>query len=195
MYIKLKDNSFPYINHSEYYMTRYNDIWEFGNKEKQWPLGFLFMTPPEKNQGAYSNKILVTAPMLFDDVLRWEDTTVGKRGEDYENWKEEKASQLLAMIEEIHPGIGKLIENVNTASPLTIRDFYGVKGGALSGFSKDCRNLALSQVPVVTKVRNLFLTGQNINLHGFCGVPLTAIITCEAILGQNYVINKINSIC
>ena len=195
MYIKLKDNSFPYINHSEYYMTRYNDIWEFGNKEKQWPLGFLFMTPPEKNQGAYSNKILVTAPMLFDDVLRWEDTTVGKRGEDYENWKEEKASQLLAMIEEIHPGIGKLIENVNSASPLTIRDFYGVKGGALSGFSKDCRNLALSQVPVVTKVRNLFLTGQNINLHGFCGVPLTAIITCEAILGQNYVINKINSIC
>lgn len=193
LYIKLKDNSFPYINHSEYYMTRYDDIWEFGNREKVWPLGFLMMTPPEKNQGAYSSKILVTAPMLFDDVMRWENTTVGKRGEEYERWKKERADQLLAMIEELHPGINELIEGINTASPLTIRDFYGVKGGAISGYSKDCRNIALSQVPVVTKVRNLFLTGQNINLHGFCGVPLTAINTCEAILGQNYVINRINA--
>ena len=51
----------------------------------------------------------------------------------------------------------------------------------------------LSQVPVVTKVRNLVLTGQNNNLHGFCGVPLTAINTCEAILGTNEIINKINA--
>ena len=61
------------------------------------------------------------------------------------------------------------------------------------GYAKDCKNMALSLVPVVTKISNLLLTGQCINLHGFCGVPLTAINTCEAILGRNYVINKINS--
>ena len=44
----------------------------------------------------------------------------------------------------------------------------------------------------MTKVSNLFLTGQNNNLHGFCGVPLTAIQTCEAILGRNYVLNQLN---
>ena len=81
---------------------------------------------------------------------------------------------------------------MNTASPLTIRDFYGVKEGSISGYSKDCKNIALSQVPVVTKVKNLLLTGQNNNLHGFCGVPLTAINTCETILGNNYIINRIN---
>lgn len=194
LYIKLKENTFPYINHSEYYMARYDDIWECGDSRKPWPLGFLMMTPPEENQGAYSNKILITAPMLFDDVLRWENTTVGKRGEDYEQWKRERADQLLALVEELHPGINQLIEDVNTASPLTIRDFFGTKGGAISGFSRDCRNITLSQVPVVTKVRNLFLTGQNVNLHGFCGVPLTAISTCEAILGQNYIINRINAV-
>ena len=52
--------------------------------------------------------------------------------------------------------------------------------------------MALSQVPVVTKIKNLLLTGQNNNLHGFCGVPLTAITTSEAILGSGYVIEKIN---
>ena len=67
-----------------------------------------------------------------------------------------------------------------------------MKDGSICGFAKNCQNIVLSQVPVVTKVRNLLLTGQNVNLHGFCGVPLTAITTCEAILGRNYIVNKIN---
>lgn len=54
--------------------------------------------------------------------------------------------------------------------------------------------MVASQLPVVTKVDNLLLTGQNNNLPGFCGVPLTAINTVEAILGRNYIVNKINAI-
>ena len=53
--------------------------------------------------------------------------------------------------------------------------------------------MMLSQLPVYTKVRNLLLTGQNINLHGICGVPLTAINTAEAILGTNHIIREINN--
>nr|MBP7471459.1 NAD(P)/FAD-dependent oxidoreductase [Prevotella sp.] len=192
LYIKLKNNSFRYINHSEYYMTKYNDIWHFDKVEYQWPLGFLFMTPPEDNQGEYSTKALVTAPMPFNMVKKWEDTSVGKRGEDYKQWKDKCAASLLKMIDDIHPGFSECIENICTSSPLTIRDFYNTKEGGLSGYSKDCHNMALSQLPVVTKIKNLYLTGQNNNLHGFCGVPLTAINTCEAILGLNYVIDKIN---
>jgi all-trans-retinol 13,14-reductase len=58
---------------------------------------------------------------------------------------------------------------------------------------KDCRNIMLSQIPLYTKVRNLFLTGQNINLHGICGVPLTAINTAEAIMGEKVLVERINS--
>jgi len=191
LYIKMKENSFPYINHSEYYMSRYDDIWNFCRDDRPWPMGFLMMTPPEENQGQWSRKVLVTAPMQFDMVRQWEDTTVGRRGSDYEQWKQERADELLAMVEELHPGFREAIEDINTSSPLTIRDFYGVKEGSICGFSKDCRNITLSQLPVVTKVSNLLLTGQNNNLHGFCGVPLTAIKTCEAILGINSVINKL----
>lgn len=191
LYIKLKKDSFPYINHSEYYMTRYDDIWNFGENDKPWPLGFLFMTSPDANQGPYATKALVTAPMLFDEVRQWEDSTVGRRGKDYEAWKQQKAQRLIELISEIHPEFQGCIEAVNTASPLTIRDFYGVKDGTICGFSKDYHNLALTQVPVVTKVRNLLLTGQNNNLHGFCGVPLTAIQTSEAILGEGFVLRAI----
>ncbi|MDO4979298.1 MAG: NAD(P)/FAD-dependent oxidoreductase [Prevotellaceae bacterium] len=192
LYIKLKENSFPYINYSEYYMTRYDDVWNFSNPEKPWPLGFLFMTPPNHQQGQYATKVLVTAPMPFEMVKKWEHTVVGHRGEDYEEWKKEKTEALLRQIEDIHSGFKDCIADINASSPLTIRDYYHVKEGSICGFSKDCQHIALSQVPVVTKVSNLFLTGQNNNMHGFCGVPLTAINTCEAILGINHVINKIN---
>ena len=69
MYIKLKPETFPYINHSEYYMTKYDEIWHFGQQNKVWPLGFLFMTPPEDQQGTYAEKALVTAPMSYEDVM------------------------------------------------------------------------------------------------------------------------------
>ena len=192
LYVKLKPETFPYINHSEYYMTRYADVWNFSRTDRPWPLGFLMMTPPNSHQGQYATKVLITAPMPFDMVRQWENTTVGHRGAEYEAWKAKCAELLLAQIEEMHPGFQACIEAVNTSSPLTIRDFYGVKDGSICGFAKNCQNIVLSQVPVVTKVRNLLLTGQNVNLHGFCGVPLTAITTCEAILGRNYIVNKIN---
>ena len=191
LYIKMKKDCFPYINHSEYFTRRYDEIWNFCSDGSSWPMGFLLMTPPEENQGPWSDKVLVTAPMQFDMVRRWEDTTVGRRGEDYEQWKQQRTDELLTLVEELHPGFREAVEAVNASSPLTIRDFYGVKEGAICGFSKDCNNITLSQLPVVTKVSNLLLTGQNNNLHGFCGVPLTAINTCEAILGLNKIIEKL----
>ncbi|MDD5910854.1 MAG: NAD(P)/FAD-dependent oxidoreductase, partial [Bacteroidales bacterium] len=126
-------------------------------------------------------------------VKKWENTTVGHRGEEYEKWKEECSETLLDMIEEMFPNIRDCILEINTASPLTIRDYYGVKEGSMCGFSKDWKNITASQVPVVTKVKNLLMTGQNCNGHGFCGVPLTAINTCEVILGRNYVLDRINN--
>ena len=192
LYIKMKECSFPYINHTVYYMNKYDDIWQCGDDKGTWPKGFLLMTPPERNQGKYSRKVLITAPMSFEMVREWEHTYIGKRGTEYEKWKAQKAQTVLSYIDKLYPGFIDCVENVNTSSPLTIRDFYGVKEGALSGYSKDYKNIVLSQVPVVTKVHNLLLTGQNNSLHGFCGVPLTAINTVEAILGRNYIINEIN---
>lgn len=188
--IRLKPDTFRYFNRTVYYMTTYDGMWKFG--EGEWPRGFLFMTPPEISQGEYARKMIVTAPMQWKEVEKWENTSVGHRGEEYEAWKRSCADKLLDCLEKVCPGFRDCIEDINTASPLTIRDFYGVKEGSMCGFSKDCNNILMSQVPVVTKIHNLYLTGQNCNLHGFCGVALTAISTSEAIFGRNYIVNRIN---
>ena len=62
----------------------------------------------------------------------------------------------------------------------------------MCGERKDSNSI-LQFMPVVTRVPNLYLTGQSVFMHGFCGVSLTAIQTCEAILGEGYVIDRINS--
>ena len=95
-------------------------------------------------------------------------------------------------MEAIYPDFRENIEFSFASSPLTIRDFYGNKDGSNYGFQKDSNNLMLSQMSVFTKVKNLFLTGQNVNIHGFCGVSLTAIQTAEALVGHNEIVRKIN---
>ena len=153
----------------------------------------MYMTPPVSGQEVFSRKMILTSPMSFEAVRRWETTRTGHRGADYERWKEQQAARILDRMEWIYPGFRSKIESIHTSSPLTIRDFYGVKEGSMYGYSKDAQQIALSQVPIFTKIRNLLLTGQNVNLHGICGVPLTAVNTAEALLGTNRLIHAINS--
>ena len=194
LYIDLKPNMFPYIDHTCYYIEKYGVMWNQDRTDvEDWPSGFMFMTPPDINQGIYATRLLVHCIMNYDEVRQWENSTVGRRGNDYEIWKAERAAKIIDKLEVLHPNISGMIETVYSASPLTIRDYYHTKEGAIFGYRKDCQNLIFSQLSVRTKVDNLFLTGQNIILHGICGVPLTAIKTAEEILGKNYLITQINN--
>ncbi len=194
LFIDLKPDAFRYIDHTCYYIEDYGSMWEQDKfDENDWPKGFMYMTPPDSNQGEYASRLLVHCIMSFDHVREWTATSVGDRGESYNVWKQNCVDRILDKLENMYPGLRDMIENVYSASPLTIRDYYHTRNGAIFGYRKDCKNLILSQLPVYTKVHNLFLTGQNINLHGICGVPLTAIITSEAILGTNTIVNQINN--
>lgn len=194
LYIDLKPGMFPYIGHTCYYMEDYGSMWNQEDYDgDDWPRSFMYMTPSEPNQGEYAGKLLVHSLMSFDRVRKWESTSVGHRGNDYEQWKEERAGRIISRLERIYPGIRGIIARVYSSSPLTVRDYYHTKEGAIFGYRKDSDNLIYSQLPVRTKVKNLLLTGQNVNLHGMCGVPLTAIYTAEAILGRGSLIKAINN--
>ncbi len=193
LYIDLKPEMFPYIDHTCYYMEEYGHMWEHEHYDNSdWPKGFMYMTPPEAGQGKFASRMLVHCMMSYDQVREWEDTYVGNRGELYLRWKEKHVDMILRKLENIYHGFRDMVAGIYSSSPLTIRDYYNIKEGAMFGYRKDCEDLMLSQLSVRTKVRNLLLTGQNINLHGICGVPLTAIYTSEAILGENYLVKAIN---
>lgn len=193
LFIIFRPGTFPYINHTCYYQEDYGHVWTHGNyDETDWPRGFMYMTPCDAGQGPWATKMIVNCLMPYSAVERWAHTTTGHRGADYEQWKQLRCRQVLDKLEQLYPGFAAKVETFYSSSPLTIRDYYNQPEGSLYGLQKDCRDIAASQIAVVTRVRNLLLTGQNVNLHGICGVPLTAITTAEAIEGPNEIIRRIN---
>lgn len=193
LYLVFKPGSFPYINHTCYMQDDYGQVWRHAEYDPaDWPRGMMYITPPSENQGEWAERMTINCIMSWDQVQQWSDTHVGHRGEAYEAWKKEQAERIINKMERLYPGFRDYVDYYVAASPLTIRDYYGSPEGTLYGYQKDGLDVARTMVAPLTKVRNLLLSGQCVNLHGICGVPLTAINTAECIFGLNTIVNRIN---
>lgn len=198
LYAVLKPDTFPYTNRNYYYFNE-NDVWKTGEyTEETWPYMYaLFEEVPDKQTG-FAEAISIMTYMRFDEVQQWKDThhtTLDEniRNEDYLDFKKQKAEKLLDMVEVKFPGIRSCIDAYYTSTPLSYRDYMGTDDGSMYGIIKDVNEPIKSMISVKTKVPNLFLTGQNINLHGVLGVTECALLTCGAIIGKEYLLNKIKS--
>ena len=65
-------------------------------------------------------------------------------------------------------------------------------GGAMYGIHRSSDNPLQSSLSPHTRIGNLLLTGQDVNFHGMVGTSLTAILTAEAIVGRNIIVEQIN---
>ena len=129
--------------------------------------------------------------MTWQHVDQWSSTTPSTRPEVYKQWKAIIAEQMIDCISKVIPELRNSIERYYTASPLTIRDAYATTKGAIYGIKRTCSSRLYIQRLSSPKVYNLYFSGQNVFLHGFCGVALTAVATAEAITGKGSVIEKI----
>lgn len=198
LYAVLKPGTLPYANRNYYYFNE-NDVWKTGEyTEETWPYMYaLFEEVPDKPTG-FAEAISIMTYMRFDEVEQWKDThhtTLDEniRDEAYQDFKKQKAEKLLEMVEVKFPGIRNCIEAYYTSTPLSYRDYMGTDDGSMYGIIKDVNEPMKSMISVKTKVPNLFLTGQNINLHGVLGVTECTLLTCGAIIGKEYLLNKIKS--
>jgi len=196
--VVLKKRALKYINHNYYYFDA-NDAWcVLDYDESTWPMGYaLFFTASSKDT-EYADGVTVMSYMRFEDVKKWEHTfnTVAAeedRGADYEAFKKEKAEKLFALVEERFPGFTGAIQSYYVATPLSFRDYIGTDDGSLYGYVKDYREPMKTFISPRTKIPNLLLTGQNLNLHGVLGVTVSAVLTCSEILGIDYLIEKIRN--
>lgn len=182
LYLQFKPERVAYMNHnffgysspSPWHCEEYDD--------QSWPKGYLYMHFCDEEGQRYARTGVVLSYMNYEDVARWAATTVGKRGEDYEDFKELKARKLLKAVERDFPGLGQDIARHYTATPLTYRDYTGTERGSLYGIAKDAHSLAACRIPHRWKIPNLLQTGQNINSHGMLGVLVGAIVTCSELV-------------
>lgn len=142
----------------------------------------------------YSDVVTVLTPMEYSEFAQWEDTKAGRRGADYEAMKQEYALKILDYLKSKGYDFTDKIESMFSTTPLSYRDYTGTADGAVYGIIKDYKFPELSFISTKTKLRNLYLTGQNINVHGALGVTLTAMYTCAEFLGQEYLAKKVGNV-
>lgn len=146
---------------------------------------------PSSASCLYTEVVCLLCPMYLSEVSRWEGTVTGQRGAEYEQFKEQKARQLIAFAEQYYPGLSQGTERIVTTTPLSYRDYTGTPEGSAYGIVKDYKNPLVTLIPVRTRIPNLLLTGQNLNVHGALGVTLTAMRTCAELVGTEYLAKKI----
>lgn len=193
----LKEKAIPMQGYNLYW-HRSMDVWKaVGYKQESWPEQYaLYFTESATHKG-YAESLSVLSYMRYDEVKQWEATTNRTnnemdRGAGYYAFKEEKTRRLLS---EIYKRVPLLKDNIlarSAATPLTYRDYTGTPQGALYGILKDVNKPSETTIATRSKIPNLLLTGQNVNLHGVLGVSITAIATCAELLGMGYLLKNIN---
>jgi all-trans-retinol 13,14-reductase len=185
VHLQLKESTLPYLNRNVF-IYRNNNIWDHKYGGEISSVLVNYKTPPD---GVYTNNIDVLTPMHWEEVAQWADTSVGKRGADYEMFKQQKAESCIRLASEKIPGLKNCIEKIYTSTPLSYRDYTGAQNGSAYGIQKDCSDTLGTIIVPQTQIPNLFLSGQNLNLHGILGVSMTSFFTCAKIVGMNNLLN------
>lgn len=196
IHIVCKAESFPYINQNVYHHTT-NNVWTKPDySEEEWPLSFMLCTPATSKSEQWADGISIMTYMRFDEVEAWKDShntivNPGERGETYEQFKARKTEQLLTAVEKRFPEIRDCIQSIHASTPLTFRDYIGNDDGNMYGTEKDYRKGLTNFISPQTKIPNLWLTGQYLNLHGIFGVTISSVVTCSQFLDKKKLLERI----
>lgn len=198
LYINFKPNSFEYKNYNHYHIKDYKKIYQAQDyTPESWPEGYMISMGVHKGQTKWAKNMIAMTYMKFDEVKAWEHTfntvaTKADRGKAYEKFKQERTEIFLKEVEKKFPNIRESIESIYTSTPLSYRDYIGNNKGAMYGYRKDADNTMKTFLSPKTKIKNLFLTGQSINMHGILGVTISAVLTCSLIVGREKLMQSIH---
>jgi all-trans-retinol 13,14-reductase len=193
LYLVFKKNTVPYTRFNFYHYNQ-NNAWIASDYQgDKWPQNYLMMHTCTSGADRFAESGSVITYMDYKEVMKWEHTLTGDRGDDYLQFKEEKADILIEALEKQFPGIRNSIAAYYTSTPLTWRDYTGTRAGSAYGVLKDFNRPLESLIMPRTQIPNLLLTGQNLAVHGILGVTISSVVTCSELIDSNYLIRKIKA--
>lgn len=172
--IKLKDGKVPYKNRNIYIHNSFDSIWRQSEFQPDFSSRSLMISYQVPTDGSmFTRNIDILMPMYREELTIWEGTKVGHRGEEYEEMKRHFAEECIEKATEYIPELRGNVEEFYTSTPLTYRDYTGTINGSAYGIRKDYNRSLMTVLAPNTSIPNLYMTGQNLNLHGVLGVTMT----------------------
>ncbi len=192
----LKPATIPYLKHNVY-IHKPGAVWNAVKADPEnWPESAgVFFTGDSRNPG-FAESVSILTYMSAAEWTPWvnsfnTDSQPSDRGTDYTFHKNLKAQQLFELVFKRFPELKDAVHSYSCATPLSFRDYIGTEDGSLYGIAKDYKNPMATYFPTRTRLPNLFLTGQNVLLHGILGVTITALTTCSELVPVDSLIKKI----
>lgn len=179
---KLKPDTLKYLNRN-LYIYKTEDVWNLCNRTPGDDVEGVLVSfyPPQDSDNAVGLDILT--PMNYAEVEPFAGGKPMRRPAEYEALKNKFAGQCLSLAERALPGLTDAVDFYTSSSPLTYQHYTASHYGSAYGIRKDYNNLMFTLLTPRTPAQNLFLTGQNLNLHGLLGVSMTSFLTCAEIVG------------
>lgn len=185
--MSLKPGLIEYRDKNLYVYDR-ADLWKYEPKDRTDRLLVSFYKPAE---GKYCDSIDLLTPMSWSETLPWADKPMGRRGESYVEMKRRKTEQCIELASRLIPGLPDAVERSWTSTPLSYKTYTNTIDGSSYGIRKDFSRCMFTVLSPSTPIRNLFLTGQNLNLHGILGVTMTSLFSCACLVGSDKVADEL----
>ena len=193
VYIGLEDTAenlgLPKTNFWIYPSNDYDaDVARFeDDPEAEFPV--VYISFPSAKDPDYLNRhpgtatIEIVAPAPYEWFEQWEDSTWGKRGEDYEAFKTGLGERLMEHLYAKLPNLRGKVDYYEVSTPLSTNWFGGYRRGELYGLAHNADRLKADWLKPETKLKGLWLTGQDILTCGVTGAMMAGLMTTTAMVG------------
>ena len=143
----------------------------------------------ERYPGKSTIDIITVMPFrIFEE---WEDTRWKKRGESYEEMKEQFAQRLLNVLYEKLPQVKGKIDHYELSSPITTKHFMNYDQGELYGIDHNPERYEQRFLQPRTPIKNFYLTGQDIVTAGVAGALFAGFLTASTIMRKNLIKDRL----
>jgi len=153
------------------------------------PFPIVYISFPSAKDPDYENRhpgtatIEIVAPAPYERFEQWRDETWGKRGEDYEAFKEALGSRLMEYLYDKLPQLRDRVDYYEVSTPLSTNWFGGYQRGELYGLEHTRERLKQDWLRPKTRIPGLWLTGQDVLTCGVTGAMMAGLITTMSMVG------------
>ncbi|MFK7949738.1 MAG: phytoene desaturase family protein [Saprospiraceae bacterium] len=146
--------------------------------------------PDWSNRYPERSTIDIITLLPYETFEKWEGTRWMKRGEEYDNLKENISNRLLEILYKHLPYLRGKIVHQELSSPLSTKHFINYDKGEIYGLDHTPSRFRQKFLRPRTPIKNLYLTGQDIVTAGVGGALFSGVLTVAAMTGKN-VLEKI----
>jgi all-trans-retinol 13,14-reductase len=127
--------------------------------------------------------IEIVAPAPFEWFSKWQGSTWGKRGEEYEAFKARLGERLMAHLYDKLPQVEGKVDYYEVSTPQSTNWFSAYQYGELYGLDHTAERLKQHWLGPRTPIKGLWMTGQDTLTCGVTGAMMAGMLTTTAMVG------------